>query len=269
MEHYRSWLFSPGDVPERCLKAIQTHADQVIWDLEDGVAAARKDAARDMLAHLLAELPGPQIPWIRINDLADLADFGPHPRWVVPKMDQKRFEQLRQRALSPRQHREWLFIIESARGLWDLAHSATPWDLAGDPVRLAFGSLDYLNDLGAHTSPEEIELLGPRTLLPWISRAWNWPSPIDTVYPYLDNEAGFILSTQRGRTMGFEGRMIIHPQQIAPANQIFSPSEAERQWAEQIIAQSALIGAVRVHGEMVDRPVLERARRILETVRKI
>ncbi len=267
MERYRSWLFAPGDVADRCLKALHSAADQVIWDLEDAVPIARKGQARDTILRLLAEVPGDRVPWIRINDLEDLSALGPHRRWVVPKMDQTRLEQLHRQVPTVLKHREWVFIIESARGLWDLSHAVTPWHLFGDPIRLAFGSLDYLNDIGAQATPEELELLGPRTLLPWVSRAWEWSGPIDTVFPYLDDQAQFTLSTQRARTMGFQGRFIIHPQQIAPVNRIFMPSKAEQQWAQKIITQSEQAGAVRLEGEMVDRPVLERARRILETAK--
>jgi citrate lyase subunit beta/citryl-CoA lyase len=269
MDHYRTWLFAPADVPDRCLKALHSAADQVIWDLEDAVAPARKEMARQTIIRLESRVTTDRVPWVRVNDLGDLAVLAPqwpHQRWVVPQMDQSRFDQL-SALLEPTPFpREWLFLIESARGLWDLIHSNRPWNLAGDSIRLGFGALDYLNDLDASMTPEEWALWGPRTLLPWVSRAWDWPSPIDTVFPYLEDDAGLVLSTQRARALGFQGRLIIHPQQITTVHGVFSPSEAERQWAMQIVTQAQGQGAVRVGGEMVDHPVLQRAQRILDKI---
>ena len=266
MEHYRTWLFSPADAPDRCLKALNSDADQVIWDLEDGVGAGNKASAQLNLIKLLKQIPRTRTPWIRINGLDDISAITaviPHPRWVVPKVEQTFLTQLQDLTTPPHAKQEWLFIIESARGLWDLLHSPIPWQRGADAIRLAFGSLDYLNDIGGRSTREETELVGARTALPWISRAWNWPAPIDSVYPVIDDITTLAALTRRSQAFGFAGRMIIHPRQIAPVNQSFLPSEEERQWAQAILGgASSHRGVVRINGEMVDKPVVERARRI-------
>lgn len=266
MEADRTWLFSPGDVFDRCLKALKSGADQVIWDLEDGVGPDHKEVARDTLRRLLPTVSSDRVPWVRIQSLDDLDvldNVGPRPRWVVPKIDGARFEQLQQIARDhPRADREWLLLVESARGLWDLFHSPEPWRLGKERLRLAFGSLDFLNDIAGQQTGAETELLGPRTVLPWISRAWDLAGPIDGVYPAIDDAPGLKASTARARTLGFAGRMIIHPRQISPVHETYRPSDAERQWATAILSAKTEAAVVRIQGQMVDRPVIERARRI-------
>lgn len=273
MEFSRSWLFSPGDVPDRCLKALQSDADQVIWDLEDGVGVARKVFARDTLCHLLSQVTRERVPWVRMQSLGDLDHLhgvAPRERWVVPKIDQERLTHIQQWAQShPHTDRAWLLIVESARGLWDLVRSPTPWHIRGESVRLALGALDFINDMNGHQTEAETELLGPRTILPWISRAWDFPGPIDGVYPVIDDVTALCASTARARALGFAGRMIIHPRQIAPVHHTYRPTTTEREWAEEILSVAdSSSGAVRVHGHMVDRPVIEQARRIRDLVQQ-
>lgn len=261
----RTWLFSPADVPERCIKALNSGADHVIWDLEDGVSADHKDIARDTLRRLLP-ISADREPWVRIqmlNDVRELAPIAARPRWVVPKANGATFEQLQQIvADNPHPNREWLLIIESAGGLWDLLHAREPWRLGLDHVRLAVGTLDFINDIQGQPTTEETELWGIRSVLPWVSRAWEFPPPIDGVYPAMEDVPGLIASTVRARACGFAGRMIIHPRQIAPVHTTYRPSEAERQWATTVLSAATGSGAVRIAGQMVDSPVIERARRI-------
>ncbi len=271
MEPSRTWLFAPGDHPERCLKAVNSQADQVIWDLEDGVDASKKKEARKSLADLLAK-PLPRIPWIRINcpatpwardDMEILARAHAHkmPKWVISKSTRKSVREVLQWGFPG----QWLFIVETAQGVADLLDMNRPWD-AGGSARLALGALDYRNDIGAFPTEEEAELAVPRTLLVLASRLWDWPPPIDAVYPFIDDVEGMEYRARRARQGGMGGVMIIHPRQIPAVHQAYEPSSDEIAWAQQVMAAAANSGAIRVEGMMVDRPVVERARRILAAV---
>ncbi|MDA8194955.1 MAG: CoA ester lyase [Thermaerobacter sp.] len=267
----RSWLFSPADVPQRCLKALDTAADQVIWDLEDGVAAGRKEMARAQLAGLAEQTASARMPWIRINgpDTVWAADdlqaalkacSGRPPRIAVPKVDARVVAWLQQQG--PAQSVQWLLIVESARGLWDLMHLDTAW-LPGMSVRIAFGALDYQADVGGDIGLDEQELLMPRSEIVLACRSLGWMAPIDAVYPRFDDEDGLSRAAQTARRLGYAGKMVIHPKQIGPVHQAFAPSDAELAWARGVLAAGTGAGAVQVAGQMIDRPLLERARQIL------
>lgn len=264
----RTWLYAPGDHPHRCLKALASDADQVIWDLEDAVNPDAKALARTEISALLKG-PLRRVPWVRINgidtpwgrdDLEGLEkSFGPHqPCWVVPKATGRTVEQLSSWTSRGR----WLLIIETAEGLSDVIHARNPWHLPGE-ARLAFGAIDYRNDIGAQETDDESEIAVPRSLLALISRSWNWPAPIDAVTPAIDNLDRVHSSARRGCALGMDGKMIIHPCQIGPVHQAYRPTPSDIEWAQEVIALSKQGGAVKVHGAMVDQPVVDRARRIL------
>jgi citrate lyase subunit beta/citryl-CoA lyase len=274
-ERVRSWLFSPADRPDRCLKALASEADQVIWDLEDAVAPEVKEDARRAVRDLLARTAdSPRVPWVRVNglftpwgaeDLLSLQDAvsDARARWLVPKADARTVARLEAWRAEGRIRGQWLLLVETARGLDDLARAERPW-LAGEAVRLAFGALDYQADLGAAApGPDETELIVPRHLLTRRSRVFGWPAPVDAVYPAYRDPEGLRAAAERARRFGFAGKMVIHPDQIGPVHAAFSPTPAEREWAERVLAASRAGGAAAVDGAMVDRPVVERARQIL------
>ena len=268
-ERYRTWLYAPLDRPDRCLKALASDADQVIWDLEDAVEESRKESARETLIDLLST-PLARVPWVRINALdtpwgvTDLKTVAPafgsgKARWVVPKASGATVEIMNTVDVDG----QWLLIVETAEGLMDLLdRSGQGWQIHG-PARLAFGSLDYRNDIGAQETPDESELLMPRSVLALVSLRWCWDPPIDAVFPGIQDVAGMKASASRGRSLGFGGKMVIHPNQIGPVHTVYEPTSEEVAWAEEVVAASEARGAVQVQGAMVDRPVIERARRIL------
>ncbi len=268
IERYRTWLYAPLDHPDRCLRALTSDADQVIWDLEDAVDESSKESARETLTSLLGTSLS-RTPWVRINgldtpwglkDLQSVAAFGSKaPRWVVPKASRKTVQTLQSVGIGG----QWLLIIETAEGLLDILNGPVQaWDIPGE-VRLAFGSLDYRNDIGAQETSDESELLMPRSLIVLASRRWRWEPPIDAVIPSIHDTEALRDSASRGRSLGFGGKMIIHPRQILPVHQVYEPTAQEIAWAQEVISASQSHGTVQVEGAMVDRPVVARARQIL------
>lgn len=266
-EHVRTWLFAPGDRPDRCQKALASASDQVIWDLEDAVNPEAKGAARQSLAKLLrSDLH--RMPWIRINgwdtawgeeDIGTLAEVVEgRGRWVVPKANADVVRKLQCRGIVGK----WLFIIETAQGLSDLYRPDDAWPTTG-PARLALGAVDYRNDIGARETPDESELIFPRSVLAVTSRRWEWAQPIDCGVTALDAPDDIYRSALRGKNLGMGGKLVLHPNQIEPTHRAYSITPDEMRWARDIVSQSRDTGAYSLHGEVVDRPVIQRARDIL------
>ncbi len=257
----RSLLFVPGHRADRFDKALAAGADAVIVDLEDAVAPADKPAARAALQAWLS----PQRPVIvRINAAGtpwfdeDLALCGQPgvAAVMLPKAEGAdtvaRLQQCGAPAVLP--------LIESAAGFAALD------DIARAPgvQALAFGSIDFQVDLGMRDAQED-DLLYFRQRLVLASRLAGIGAPIDGVSTAIDDAATLAADVQRARRLGFGGKLCIHPRQVASVNAGFAPSEAERAWAQRIVAAVQASGgaAVVVDGRMVDLPVLKRAEAIL------
>jgi citrate lyase subunit beta / citryl-CoA lyase len=261
----RSYLFVPADRPERYAKALASGADAVVFDLEDAVAPAAKDAARDALARWLGDAPAASRPQVvvRLNGAdtpwfdADRALVCAAPRVaavMLPKAD----------AASP-----WdafdgkpvLALIETAAGIDALRSIA-----AAPPVRrLVFGSIDLQLDLGIGGDGDELLLFRSKLVL--ASRLAELPAPVDGVSPSLTDTGALADDVQRARRLGFSAKLCIHPAQVAVVNDGLRPSAAEIAWAQRVLAAAALAGgaAVAVDGKMVDRPVAARARALLDS----
>ena len=273
----RSRLYAPGNNP-RLLVGIELHgADCVLLDLEDSVPLAEKGAARILVKHLLAAVDIPEA-WVRINPLAaggkeDLEEVlrgRPHgiclPKAESPEDIQSLAVKLTrlERAYEQAEGATWIMpIVETAAGVLHAEEIA-----AADPrvVLLAFGAEDFTRDVGARRSWDS--LLFARSRLVAAAKAAG-VQVSDTVYSDLEDEAGLIEEAEAVRGLGFDGKGAINPRQIPPLHAVFSPSAAEVEEARRIVAAAEAaeaegIGAVAVDGKMVDRPVLERARRTLK-----
>jgi len=256
----RSWLFVPGNRPDRFAKACASGADAVIVDLEDAVPPGERLAARSNVAEWVsAEHPvfvrvnGAGAEWfhddIALGELPGVAGI------VLPKAE--RVEDIE------RIGKPVLPIIETARGFWNVAALAhTP-----NVVRLIFGSIDFQVDLGIHGEGEE--LLYFRSQLVLVSRLAGLPAPVDGITAVFDSMDPVRADTQRARRLGFGGKLCIHPTQIAVVNECFGPTADEMAWARRVIEASAKVGgaAVSMDGEMIDRPVIARAQAILSAAR--
>ena len=127
--------------------------------------------------------------------------------------------------------------------------------------RLAFGSIDFQLDTGIDGEAEELLYARSRPVL--ASRVTGILPPLDGVTAALDDPDRLAADVDRGRRLGFGGKLCIHPKQIEAVNRGFVPSETEISWARRVLEAAEATGAVRFEGEMVDRPVIERARGIL------
>jgi citrate lyase subunit beta/citryl-CoA lyase len=265
----RSYLFVPGDRPERFDKALAAGADAVILDLEDAVPPAGKDAAREAVTrwlHAREAAPSPQI-LVRINASgtpqheADVAAcrHGVHGV-VLPKSERESDLARLARALPGT---ALLPLIETALGFAavpDLAH-------AKNVQRLVFGSIDFQVDLGIEGEGEE--LLYFRSQLVLHSRLAGLAAPVDGVSTELDAAAPIHAQALRARRLGLGAKLCIHPKQVAPVHEAFAPTPAQLDWARRVLAAAEAAGgaAVALDGAMVDRPVILRAQALLAQAR--
>lgn len=254
-----TFLFVPGDRPERFDKAFGAGADVVIIDLEDAVAPDNKVAAR---AATLAALSGEGVgtdfhALVRITsreDVAALADAATDRLVgiVIPKAEDPAEVAAIGSALPA--HCAVVALIETALGV---AHAR---ELASIPrvTRLAFGAIDFAADVDA-TAPAVFD--AARAELVIASRAANKPAPIESPTTNFTDVSVVEADARAARAMGFSGKLSIHPTQIAPVTAGFAPSADEVEWATRVVGLAG--GAVQLDGSMVDKPVVDRARRIL------
>jgi len=262
----RSALFVPATRPERIPKALSSGADVVIVDLEDAVQESLKAEARDNLDAFLLANPQARL-LVRINapghagQAADIALCQRHPGVIavlLPKVEST--EQVAQAAASGKP--VWP-IIESARGLLELPAIAR----ASGVERLSFGGLDLGLDLGlaSGTAAAERILDQARYTILLHTRTANLAPALDSVFPAIQNQDGLRRATQDARDMGFGGLLCIHPSQVAIVHQALMPSPEELDWAQRVLAAGASgDGVFVVDGQMVDAPVVGRARRLLQ-----
>jgi citrate lyase subunit beta/citryl-CoA lyase len=263
----RSYLFVPGDRPERFGKALESGADAVVVDLEDAVAPPAKQAAREAVAALLAQAQQSERIVVRINDEAtpwfeaDLAVLreGGARAVMLPKAE--RVASLdRLRSVCP--GIAVLPLIESARGVLAAEALAATQGVA----RLVFGTVDYALDMDLHgplAATIGLDFAAARIAL--ASRAAGLLAPVAGVTVAIDDEARLRADMERARAHGFGAKLCIHPRQVAAVHALLAPSADELAWAHRVLAaaEAAGAGVVQVDGRMVDKPVIERARRLV------
>ncbi len=264
----RTYLFVPGDRPERFDKALASGADAVVLDLEDAVAPADKPRARDAVEVCLLDASAEVRAWfvVRINDEAspefeaDLAMLArTHAVHMMLPKAERAATVATVRAACPGV--SVLALIETARGVLNAEALA-----AADGVqRLVFGTIDYALDLGLSGDPIGFDLAANRLAL--ASRAAGLPAPVAGVTPDITDPTPLLADLQRARAHGFTAKLCIHPKQVALVHDALRPSTAEIDWAERVIAaMHGAAGAVQVDGRMVDKPVLQRAHALLARV---
>ena len=282
MDHVkaRSFLFAPGNHERRAAKVFQSGADVAILDLEDAVAVEEKAAARESVVRALQE-PRPGLGFVRVNAVdtpwcwADLqAVVGPWLDGVmVPKAESAAQLQVLDWVLTQLERERGLVagalpllpIIETALGERQLEALA-----AASPRvrRFAFGGADYSLDLGLQWTAGEQEFDYLRSRLVHVSRAAGLAAPVDTVTVQVKEPERFTASATRARQFGLYGKLLIHPDQVPLCHSAFAPSAAEVARAQKILeafvaAEAEGVASLRVDGEFIDYPVVEKARRVL------
>lgn len=285
-----TYLFVPGNRPERFVKALASGADRIIIDLEDAVAPADKATARAAIAQWMtgvASTPEDRSKvLIRINDAAtswhadDLALARSVQALCVMLPKCEAASQVAHVLKHLEAGANVLALVETARGLVAVNEIAA----APGVARLAFGSLDYMVDLdipglrnegaagdASHAShagrvgaANSIALDFAATQIAVASRAAGLPSPVAGVTPELD-AAQVAADMAHARSLGFGAKMCIHPAQVAAVRAALRSSAHELAWAQRVLRawEASAGGAIQVDGKMVDRPVVLKAQRIV------
>jgi citrate lyase subunit beta/citryl-CoA lyase len=265
------------------IKSLKTEADALIFDLEDAVPPEEKVRAREEITKVLACSPDKNIyirinalntPWI-LDDILTVTQY-PIKGLVVPKIDEPSdiekvswlLDCCEHRALSGQSKLRIIPIIETARGIVNV------FSIAKASRRLEaimFGAMDFILDIDGVQEETGVSLIYPRAAVVTACRA-SGLLPVDTVYPNFKDQDTLLNECMRAKAMGFGGKACIHPCQITTINQVFSPPIVEVEWAKRVLEayEEALRrgkGAVTVDGTMVDRPVAEKAKKILALAR--
>ncbi|MFG5776621.1 HpcH/HpaI aldolase/citrate lyase family protein [Comamonas sp. J-3] len=265
-----SWLFVPASRPERIAKALASGADAVIVDLEDAVAPADKDAARAALlqaidslteqqrARLLVRINAPGTEWFDadVHALHTLCSQG-CAGVVLPKAEEAAAMALLANAVGSKG-----VVVPIIESVWGL-HSIDAIAQAPKVLRLAFGHLDFQVDAGMACAADETELVPVRLAVVLASRRARLAAAIDGVT--VNTQDGSVVRADAERSVrgGFGGKLCIHPMQVAEVNAAYTPSEAQLQAAQQVLAaaDAAQGGVCVVNGRMVDAPVIALARK--------
>lgn len=264
----RSYLFVPGDRPERFGKALATPAHQVVVDLEDAVYPEAKVSAREGIARWLSndlsDIEKKRVvvrvnafgtPWHE-DDVRMLRESGLASVMVPKSEDAEEMADIASRCVNGVL---LVALIESVVGVVRMRSIANEKTVS----RLAFGSFDYCVDAGVEGNERELDYVRSQFVIE--SRYANLPAPVDGVTLSVDDAALIAEDVATGKRFGFGAKLCIHPKQVELVNRGFAPSEADRAWAERVLAKLAENpkGAIAVDGKLVDKPIVNRARRIV------
>ncbi|MBW1668366.1 MAG: CoA ester lyase [Deltaproteobacteria bacterium] len=286
----RSVFYVPGNNEKMVSKAPEIKADVLTLDLEDSVPPAEKPKAREMIREYLKTQRANQYSpylYVRVNNWETLMTNDDLEAIVYPGLDgvclakcgepdnvrrlDWKLEELEQRRGIEVGSIAIQLLIETAKGVINAYPSATASPRVNS---LIFGAVDYTKDMRVTLTSEGQEQLYARFHTAVAARAAGCVAIDCPFVAYKDVEA-YKKSTLEGRQMGYEGRMLIHPSQIEPSHEIYTPSEEDVKWAEGVkkvfeeegIAKGA--AAVSYQGKMVDTPVYENALQILKTMEEI
>lgn len=268
----RSFLFVPANRPERFAKALASGADAVVIDLEDAVAPADKDSAREQLrgafaqisapdrAHLVVRMNASATEW-EDDDLQLLQSLAAQglAGVMLPKAESVAALQFVAAAVGPRC--ALLPLIETVAGLDQVDALAA----VSQVLRLVFGHLDFQADLGLACASDETELVPVRLAIVLATRRAGLAAAVDGVTLATKDSAQLQLDAARSRRGGFGAKLCIHPAQAAIVNLAFAPSATELDWAQRVLAACAAAGGgvVSLDGRMIDSPVMRLAQRTL------
>jgi citrate lyase beta subunit len=266
LSNLRSLLFAPGNEERKLRKALASAADAVVADLEDAVVSDRKQEGREVVARVFGEAGSGPARLVRINapgtegfadDLILVASLA-LDAVVLPKATPEAVAEL------PVDGPPVLAIVETAYGL------RSAYETARSPrvQALALGAADLAVELRLQPRPDGLELLYARSQLVLDSAAAGLRAPFDVVrFDFRDAE-GLEAECLLARSLGFLGKLCIHPDQVGVVNRVFAATEAELEWARRVLEayEAGLAegrGAVALDGVMIDMPIVKQARSLL------
>lgn len=272
-----SYLFVPGNQPEKISKAISGSAHAIMFDMEDSVSVKSKAEARNVLKETLQELHTiDKKIYVRINDFKSefwekdlkLVKEFDYLGLVVPLVETSEdFKELVNHSLSDR---EIIPIIETAKGIRNI-DSILSADV--NIEKIAFGVVDFCVDVNISFQSNNPLLSHSRIELVLASRANGMAAPIDSVYASFKDNEGFVNELDYAKKLGISSKLCIHPTQAELVNNYFSVNDKEYKWAKEVksifeSAESRGVAAVSVNEEMIDYPIYKRALQILERHKK-
>jgi len=281
VEPLRTLLSVPGNRQKMIDKARHLPADVLILDLEDSIPRSEKAAARTMVRESIAgmALAGQQV-FVRINSMASGLALEDLEAVIAPGLDG--INQPKPAAAGDViAVADTIERLERERGIEGGSIKLLPWvetakgllnafDIAGASPRvlgILFGAEDFALDTGILRTEEGDELLYPRMTVVIAARAAG-VAAVDTPYNNFRDEAGLEREAALARKLGFDGKFLIHPDQIEPVNRIFRPTDEEIERARQVVAafeaaEAQGLGSTSLDGKMIDTPIANQARRLL------
>ena len=278
----RSMLFVPGSNAAMISNTFIYKPDAIMFDLEDAVALKEKDSARILVAHALQHPLYQEIETVvRVNPLDSefgLADLNAVVRAGVDVVRMPKTETAQDVIDMDHEITEiekacgrevgstkMLAAIESPLGIIQANQIATA---SNRLIGIALGAEDYVRNLKTERSPEGIELLFARCSILQAARAAGIQA-FDTVYSNANNEEGFLAEAALIKQLGFDGKSLINPRQIELLHNLFAPTQKDVDQARRIIdaaeeAERNGLGVVSLNGKMIDAPIIDRAKLVLE-----
>ena len=276
MQANRTFLFAPGNHPRKVEKVFDTGTDVVILDLEDAVAISEKVATRPVVVEAL-QRPRKCRGYVRINALDTEFTFGDVEAVVakgvdgivLPKVERPADLQMidwmitsleRQRGL-PEGGIDLMPIIETGKGVANVREIC---GAGGRMKRVSFGAGDYTRDMAIEWTMHEGELAHARAEIVLASRINDLQPPIDTVFIHINEHEHYKNSSVLARQYGYQGKLCIHPNQIAATNDAFTPTAEEVAWSRKVIssfaeAEAAGSASIQIEGYFVDYPIVVKA----------
>lgn len=276
----RSLLFMSGNNPAMLQNSDVFGSDAVIFDLEDAVSVSEKDSARNLVGHFLLErkvIPNQEIV-IRINGLdtdyypldLDMVVTDKIDTIMLPKATIKDVVDLDQMLTKIEKSRNMkkkigvIPIIELAKSVLQIEEIA-----AGPRVNgILLGAEDLCSDMEVSRTKLGEEILYPRAKVAFACKAFKIDA-IDTPFTDINDKEGLIKDTLRAQGIGMNAKSAIHPNQISTINEIFMPSNSQITWAKRVLiatkkAKEQGLGVFSLDSKMIDKPIIERAEKIIE-----
>lgn len=275
-------MYVPGSNPGMLADAHIYGADSLMFDLEDSISLSEKDSARLLVynavktmdygdTEIVVRINGLDSPYGR-NDIEAMVRAGvdvirlPKTETAQDILDvEEIIEEVERKIGRPIGSTKMMGAIESPLGVINALEIA---QASSRLIGIAIGAEDFVTNMKTKRSPEGIELLYARSQILVAARAAGIYA-LDTVYSDVNNEEGFRREVEHIKQLGFDGKSIINPRQIAPVHGIYAPNKKEIQHSKRVIeaikeAKEKGLGVVSLNGKMIDKPIVERAERILE-----